>query len=121
MTPTNAAQIAMRLLEQNTFSISDRKITWTLHDAIVDHAERDGVTRDEAFLIIKAMQKLFPLMLTRDANDSVEFEFFAIDDDRESYVWCSIYIPNDSEKDYCETCIADEVIDNLPHHLSRYL
>lgn len=129
----SATKLTMQLLEQNTFSNNDRQITWTMHDAIVDHAKREAVTRDEAFLIIKAMQKLFPIMLHRRAAyyrieqkemlapNATEFEFFAIDENKESYVWCSIYIPDDPSFEHCETCIADETISNLEFHLSRYL
>lgn len=131
MTQTAAALQTLAFLENKAIDNNFRIIAWTLHDAIVDHKRRDGITQSEASVLINAMRKLFPVTLTKrehyynsdksDEANSTEYMFLAQQENADRYVWCSIYLPDDPENDYCETCIADEQLSNLAYAVSNYL
>lgn len=109
MTPSQAA--IKHTLNMNKISSSTRETMWLVHDSFVNHKERCHVEQSEAPFLLNAMRALFPVMIPIKHDDSTEFYGVAIDS-ADGYVWFSMYVPNDPSA-ICETCIADEMMDEL--------
>jgi hypothetical protein len=103
---------AVQRLCKSRLTNDDRIMLWSLHDAYVDHEQRDAVSRHEALLIIESMMRLMPVTVLREHNNALEYLHLGLDEAQShdainGFVWCSTYLPFDKSAP-CATCIADE-------------
>lgn len=106
-------KIHLSSLWSRTFAPHDSAYAWSVHDAIVDHSQRDGVEVHELSRLLRFLYATFPVVIsdTRETLDGVKYTHLtglALTAGCDKYIWCGVCLTQFKPDGIFETCIADE-------------